>query len=71
MSQANASAVGAAVIGTGFIGSLHIETLRRLGVNLRGVLTRDGAAATNSGRFPKVYTTWANFAPTTPSTLST
>ena len=56
MSQANASAVGAAVIGTGFIGSLHIETLRRLGVNLRGVLTRDGPAATNSGRFPKVYT---------------
>jgi predicted dehydrogenase len=56
MSKTNASAVGAAVIGTGFIGSVHIETLRRLGVNLRGVLTRDAPAATNSGRFPKVYT---------------
>ena len=32
------SDVGAAVIGSGFIGTVHIEALRRLGVNVRGVL---------------------------------
>ncbi len=32
------SAMGAAVIGTGFIGVVHAEALRRIGVNLRGVL---------------------------------
>lgn len=30
--------IGAAVIGTGFIGTVHVEALRRLGVSLRGVL---------------------------------
>ncbi len=30
--------VGAAVIGTGFIGTVHVEQLRRIGVNVRGVL---------------------------------
>ncbi len=30
--------IGAAVIGTGFIGAVHIEALRRLGVAVRGVL---------------------------------
>ena len=30
--------LSAAVIGTGFIGSVHVQMLRRLGVNLRGVL---------------------------------
>ena len=30
--------IGAAVIGTGFIGTVHIEALRRLGVNVAGVL---------------------------------
>ena len=30
--------IGAAVIGSGFIGTVHIENLRRLGVNVRGVL---------------------------------
>lgn len=30
--------IGAAVIGTGFIGTVHVEALRRLGVCLRGVL---------------------------------
>ena len=29
---------GAAVIGTGFIGTVHIEALRRLGIPIRGVL---------------------------------
>lgn len=30
--------IGAAVIGTGFIGTVHVEALRRIGVNVRGVL---------------------------------
>ena len=30
--------VGAAVIGTGFIGTVHLEALRRIGVQVRGVL---------------------------------
>jgi predicted dehydrogenase len=30
--------IGAAVIGTGFIGSVHLQMLRRLGVQVRGVL---------------------------------
>ncbi len=30
--------VGAAVIGTGFIGTVHVEALRRVGVQVRGVL---------------------------------
>jgi len=32
------SDIGAAVIGSGFIGTVHIEALRRLGVSVRGVL---------------------------------
>jgi predicted dehydrogenase len=28
----------AAVIGTGFIGTVHVEELRRIGVDVRGVL---------------------------------
>jgi predicted dehydrogenase len=30
--------IGAAVIGTGFIGTVHVEALRRIGVDVRGVL---------------------------------
>jgi len=30
--------IGAAVIGTGFIGTVHVEALRRIGVQVRGVL---------------------------------
>lgn len=30
--------IGAAVIGTGFIGTVHVESLRRIGVDVRGVL---------------------------------
>jgi predicted dehydrogenase len=32
------SEVGAAVVGTGFIGAVHVEALRRLGVQVRGVV---------------------------------
>ena len=37
MSRAIAD-IGAAVIGTGFIGTVHVEALRRIGVQLHGVL---------------------------------
>ena len=30
--------IGAVVIGTGFIGTVHVEALRRIGVQVRGVL---------------------------------
>ena len=36
--MSNLSAIGAAVIGTGFIGTVHVEQLRRIGVDVRGVL---------------------------------
>ena len=34
----NRGSIGAAVIGTGFIGTVHVEALRRIGVSVRGVL---------------------------------
>lgn len=34
----NFSGIGAAVVGTGFIGTVHTQALRRLGVQVRGVL---------------------------------
>jgi predicted dehydrogenase len=39
--------IGAAVIGTGFIGTVHVEALRRLGISVTGVLgsTADRGAA--------------------------
>ena len=52
------SDIGAAVIGSGFIGTVHIEALRRLGVNVRGVIDASPelaeAAATRLG-LPKAY----------------
>ena len=30
--------IGAAIVGTGFIGTVHIQALRRLGINVIGVL---------------------------------
>jgi predicted dehydrogenase len=38
--------IGVAVIGTGFIGTVHIGALRRLGVRVTGVLGSSGARAT-------------------------
>jgi predicted dehydrogenase len=45
--MANLASIGAAVIGTGFIGTVHVEALRRIGVDVRGVLgsTPDRGAA--------------------------
>jgi predicted dehydrogenase len=50
--------IGAAVIGSGFIGTVHIENLRRLGVSVRGVLGSDperGAAAAARVGLPRAY----------------
>jgi predicted dehydrogenase len=43
--------IGAAVIGTGFIGTVHVEQLRRIGVDVRGVLgsTPERGAARAAG----------------------
>lgn len=52
------SDIGAAVIGSGFIGTVHIEALRRLGVQVRGILgsgaERTAARATQLG-VPRAY----------------
>ncbi len=52
------SEIGAAVIGTGFIGTVHVEALRRIGVSVRGVLgsspERGAARATTLG-VPQAY----------------
>jgi predicted dehydrogenase len=37
--------IGAAVVGTGFIGVVHVETLRRMGVQVRGVVGSSHARA--------------------------
>jgi len=38
--------IGAAVIGTGFIGTVHVEQLRRIGIDVRGVLGSSPARGT-------------------------
>ncbi|MEO0384884.1 MAG: Gfo/Idh/MocA family oxidoreductase [Pseudomonadota bacterium] len=59
----NFTKIGAAVIGTGFIGGVHIQALRRLGVNVRGVLgsspDRGQERAADLG-VPKAYATLEN-----------
>jgi predicted dehydrogenase len=54
----HASEIGAAVIGAGFIGTVHIEALRRLGVQVHGLLgstpERGDASARRLG-VPKAY----------------
>lgn len=50
--------VGAAVIGTGFIGTVHVEALRRVGVQVRGVLGSSperGAARAAALGVPHAY----------------
>ena len=52
------SHIGAAVIGTGFIGTVHAQALRRLGVNVVGLLGSNperGAAAANALGMSKSY----------------
>ena len=53
------SDIGVAVVGTGMIGPIHIEALKRLGVNVRGVLGSSRAkseAAAKAMNLPKAYT---------------
>lgn len=50
--------IGAAVIGTGFVGTVHVEALRRIGVNVRGVLGSSlerGAARAEALSVPRAY----------------
>src|ERR1700716_4498566 len=50
--------VGAAVIGTGFIGTVHVEALRRIGVQVRGILgstPERGAARALTLGVPRAY----------------
>jgi predicted dehydrogenase len=53
------STIGAAVIGTGFIGTVHVEALRRIGVQVHGVLGSSperGAERASSLGVPRAYT---------------
>ncbi len=52
------SDVGAVVIGSGFIGTVHIESLRRIGVDVRGVLDISPEVGEQAARrlgLPKAY----------------
>ncbi len=52
------SDIGAAVVGTGMIGPVHIEALKRLGVDVQGVLGSSRAkseAAAKAMNLPKAY----------------
>ena len=57
------SDIGAAVIGSGFIGTVHIEALRRLGVQVHGLLGIDPRAWRRSAErigVPKAYPSLAD-----------
>jgi predicted dehydrogenase len=46
MRRSSRSEVGAAVVGTGFIGAVHVDALRRLGVQVHGVVGSSSARGT-------------------------
>ena len=48
--MADFSSIGAAVIGTGFVGTVHVGALRRLGVNIIGVLGSSAARGAERGK---------------------
>lgn len=48
--MSDASSIGAAVIGTGFIGAVHLSTLRRLGIPVVGVLGSTAARGADRAR---------------------
>jgi predicted dehydrogenase len=57
------SQIGAAVIGSGFIGTVHIEALRRLGVQVHGLLgstPERGAASAERIGVPQAYASLAD-----------
>ncbi len=50
--------IGAALIGSGFIGTVHLEALRRLGINVRGLLEASDALGASRARelgLPRAY----------------
>jgi predicted dehydrogenase len=54
----NLASIGAAVIGTGFIGTVHVEALRRIGVTVHGVLGSSperGAVRADALGVPRAY----------------
>ena len=58
MARPALSDVGAAVIGTGFIGAVHVDALRRLGVQVHGVVGSSGPRAKEravAAGLPKAY----------------
>src|SRR6195256_776576 len=50
MTGPSLSDVGAAVVGTGFIGAVHVDALRRLGVQVHGVVGSSSARAAERAR---------------------
>ena len=50
MSKTAFSEVGAAVVGTGFIGAVHVDALRRLGVQVHGVVGSSSARGRERAR---------------------
>ena len=53
------SDIGVAVVGAGFIGPVHVEALRRLGLPVRGILGCDQAESQRAAKslgLPKAYT---------------
>ena len=50
--------IGVAVVGAGFIGPVHVEALRRLGLPVRGILGCDDAESQRAMKaigLPKAY----------------
>jgi predicted dehydrogenase len=47
--------IGAAVVGTGFIGVVHVEALRRIGVDVTGVVGSSPARARQKAGLPEPY----------------
>ncbi len=52
--------IGAAVIGTGFIGTVHVQALRRLGVNVVGILGSSPERGAEAARAIGVATAYEN-----------
>jgi predicted dehydrogenase len=58
VARATLSDIGAAVVGTGFIGAVHVDALRRLGVQVHGIVGSSGpraAARAQAAGLPPPY----------------
>jgi predicted dehydrogenase len=63
LTRTRISDVGSAVIGTGFIGTVHVEALRRIGAQVRGVLGSSperGQARVEALAVPRAYDSLAD-----------